>query len=61
MWLLERLQQEFNFIKSLIIKKNKMTPELSAALQALAIQFGVEIKGEVVPVTPVGEVFDFKP
>lgn len=41
-----------------------MTPELSAALQALATQFQVELQGTVTPMPttpPPGEVFDFKP
>ena len=40
-----------------------MNPELSAALQALATQYVVEISGTVTPnpVPPSGEAFDFKP
>lgn len=38
-----------------------MDANLSTSLQALSDQYQVEIKGEVSPVSPVGEVFDFKP
>lgn len=38
-----------------------MNPDLLAALQALATQFGVEIAGTATPVTPAAQPFDVKP